>query len=410
MMNVLIIPSWYPNIDRPNGGSFYKEQTKLISENGCQTKVLFGKQITISKTNFYALQFKKKIKNRKIELNKSYLIQDPDAYSFEIFLPKWASNEIKYDLLCEYYEAAFMQIISLGWKPDLIQAFSTDAGGIVSRHLALKFVIPYSIIEHQIFTLSNVSNFWRRRMFLALQDADHTAAISYHQKRSILSQGIKCHPKIIWNLVDETEFKFRNSPPDGIFTILTIGYFSYIKDQETFFKSIAILKNKFNIEFKAIIIGKGTVSDAHGTYSDMLVKMANKYGVKENCEFKDQVSHEEIANEYGKAHVYVSTSIAETFGLTVREAMLSGVPVICTRSGGVEDIVNDKTGYLVDIGDAEEIAYKYMEVYNRKESINLLENRELVINQSGRKRFIENINRFYVETLNNFKIKAETKG
>ena len=65
---------------------------------------------------------------------------------------------------------------------------------------------------------------------------------------------------------------------------------------------------------------------------------------------------------------------------------------------------------MVDIGDAEEIAYKYMEVYNRKESINLLENRELVINQSGRKRFIENINRFYVETLNNFKIKAETKG
>ena len=65
MMNVLIIPSWYPNIDRPNGGSFYKEQTKLISENGCQTKVLFGKQITISKTNFYALQFKKKNQKQK---------------------------------------------------------------------------------------------------------------------------------------------------------------------------------------------------------------------------------------------------------------------------------------------------------------------------------------------------------
>ena len=47
-------------------------------------------------------------------------------------------------------------------------------------------------------------------------------------------------------------------------------------------------------------------------------------------------------------------SESESFSLTSQEASACGVPVIATRCGGPEEIVEDgKTGFLVDVGDVD---------------------------------------------------------
>lgn len=53
------------------------------------------------------------------------------------------------------------------------------------------------------------------------------------------------------------------------------------------------------------------------------------------------------------ADVFVLASSKEGFSLATIEAMLHGVPVVCTRSGGPEEIVRDgDTGVLVPVNDA----------------------------------------------------------
>ena len=55
--------------------------------------------------------------------------------------------------------------------------------------------------------------------------------------------------------------------------------------------------------------------------------------------------------------VYLSTSLTEGFSLTTVQAMAAGLPVVCTRSGGPEEIVTDGVdGVLVPVGDVPAIA------------------------------------------------------
>jgi glycosyltransferase involved in cell wall biosynthesis len=46
----------------------------------------------------------------------------------------------------------------------------------------------------------------------------------------------------------------------------------------------------------------------------------------------------------------------ETFGVVLGEAMACGKPVISTRCGGPEFVVNEETGVMVDVANPQEMA------------------------------------------------------
>jgi glycosyltransferase involved in cell wall biosynthesis len=59
----------------------------------------------------------------------------------------------------------------------------------------------------------------------------------------------------------------------------------------------------------------------------------------------------QLADEYGRASVFVLASGQENSPMVIAEAMAAGVPVVATRTGGVDSLVEEgATGHLVEIG------------------------------------------------------------
>ena len=85
--------------------------------------------------------------------------------------------------------------------------------------------------------------------------------------------------------------------------------------------------------------------------------------------FTGQVSPTELKRFYQKASLMLITSYQEGFGIAGLEALAHGIPIVSTDCGGIKDFVlNDLTGYVVDIDD---------EIHMIEKALTILTNPEL---------------------------------
>ena len=99
-------------------------------------------------------------------------------------------------------------------------------------------------------------------------------------------------------------------------------------------------------------------------YPDLVARLA----VGRDVELVSEIDDERLTNLYQRAAVVVLPSvkttcygrevrIPELLGLTLLEAMACATPVICSRVGGLPEVVREgETGYVVRPGDVEELA------------------------------------------------------
>jgi glycosyltransferase involved in cell wall biosynthesis len=68
--------------------------------------------------------------------------------------------------------------------------------------------------------------------------------------------------------------------------------------------------------------------------------------------FTGYLNGDELAAAYASADIFVFTSHHESFGLVLAEAIASGLPVVSSRVGGAEDVIqHGETGYVFDVDD-----------------------------------------------------------
>jgi glycosyltransferase involved in cell wall biosynthesis len=76
----------------------------------------------------------------------------------------------------------------------------------------------------------------------------------------------------------------------------------------------------------------------------------------------------QIASYYRAADIYVHAAHVETFGLTMVEAMASGIPVVATRTAAIPEVVNDgETGFLATPRDVEDMTSRVVELLKNPE-------------------------------------------
>lgn len=148
--------------------------------------------------------------------------------------------------------------------------------------------------------------------------------------------------------------------------LINVGRFSKEKGQYDLIKVFDIIHKK-NSEIKLNLIGSGHDFDMieKEVYKKSLHKFVNMPGFK---------NKDELDKYYLDSSLYVMTSITESFGIVLLEAMSYGIPCIAFDSaeGARELIKNNYNGYLIKNRNEYEMADKILKLLSNKKELKRL--------------------------------------
>jgi glycosyltransferase involved in cell wall biosynthesis len=84
---------------------------------------------------------------------------------------------------------------------------------------------------------------------------------------------------------------------------------------------------------------------------------AQQLGMAERVEFTGELDGRALADAYDRADLFVLATRYEGFGMAVAEAVARGLPVVSTPTGGIPDLVDGDSGWLVPPDDADALAH-----------------------------------------------------
>jgi len=166
--------------------------------------------------------------------------------------------------------------------------------------------------------------------------------------------------------------------------ILLPGRLTSWKGQEVFIEAINLVNIDLGYEaFNVVILGNDQGRDL---YKKKLIRLAEQYRMKNQIRFIDHCK--DMALAYKVSDIVVSASIEpEAFGRVAVEAQSMEKPIIASNIGGSnETIIDEKTGFLFESGDAKSLSQKILKV------LNLDETSLKSIGAEGRKNIIQKFN------------------
>jgi 1,4-alpha-glucan branching enzyme len=147
---------------------------------------------------------------------------------------------------------------------------------------------------------------------------------------------------------DGEGFRRQWQPEDGPL-IFFIGRLVWEKGPDLLISAMADVLQAFPTT-RAVIAG-------HGPFREHLVHQIQAMQLQERVRLAGFISDEERDKLYGVADLAVFPSRYEPFGIVALEAMVTGIPVVISAVGGLQDVVADGvTGLRVAPGRAEALA------------------------------------------------------
>jgi glycosyltransferase involved in cell wall biosynthesis len=166
--------------------------------------------------------------------------------------------------------------------------------------------------------------------------------------------------------------------------ILLPGRLTSWKGQEVFIEAINLVNIELGYEaFYAVILGSDQGRDL---YKKKLIRLSEQYRLTKQLRFIDHCK--DMALAYKVSDIIVSASIEpEAFGRVSVEAQSMEKPIIASNIGGSkETVVDEKTGYLFEAGNARSLSQKILRI------LTIDETQLKLIGIEGRKNIVKKFN------------------
>lgn len=385
-MRILVISNVFPRYEGDFSGNFVYELSKKLKETT-------GFDIIILTPHNPGSKLTEEMGNLKV-------------YRFPYFYPykyqKMHIDDIKQKNFLIYLQAPFFFLSELLYAIRII--INEDIDIIHSQ-----FIMPSSLIGglcRKIFKIPNISTLHSSEVTLLqklplknkvakyiLDSSDGFTSVSSHRANEFLKivypdTNIKVDDmiKIIPMGVDSSSFKqYKDKLKlretymiDSMHVVLFVGRLVEVKGCEYLIRSFSNVVEKIS-DIQLLIVGSGSLEPK-------LKRIVADLNLEEYIRFVGPVNRDKISDFYSLSDIVVFPSIVESSGfeegipVVVLEALMSGKPVIATKTKGVmEVIVDGYNGLLVAQKDPDQIAEAIVTLLNNTELTEVLSEHALVV-------------------------------
>ena len=346
-MHVLIIPSWYANTYNPLSGVFFKEQAEALAKYGNKIGVIAIQEISI----------KDIFKQKKLDFSNKHFTEN-GVYTYSLQYPAIPKlNGVRRKIKITLFVKLFEDYIKQHGLPDIIHLHSFMAGEL-AIYIKEKYNIPYIVTEHNTgFARNLVSEKDLVRAKKGFENSAYNIAVS-KQFRDLLQNKFTLNFNYVANIVNIDFFNIKKSNKKDTYSFINIAFLDKKKNQDMLIRAFAnAFTNKPKI--KLTIVGDGP------EYSN-LNNLIKELDMENQISLYGRANREEVKIILQKSDAFVLSSKYETFGVVIIEAMACGLPVVATKCGGPESIINsEKVGLLSEI-DENKLSEKLLEMYNNR--------------------------------------------
>lgn len=382
-MNILVIPS-EPLVTKkhPLGGIFQYEQSMALARAGHKVVIISTGYLSIKDfVNGYPYEKYEKYEN--LEIFRYY------KYSFiprRFITPKYMSR-----LQIKLFKFFFLKYINNNGLPDLIHAHNFLFAGVISGWVKENFSIPLLITEHSTaFARNLIPSSFNSVFDEVIKKTDYLTCVSTPFAKILLNK-FNVEFNILHNIVDDLFFK--NPLPDRTIKNFIFLNAASLEDKKNHKFLIEVFANNFKGSCASLRIA------GDGPLMLDLVELTKLLGVENQVVFLGQISRISLCQEMLNANCFVLSSTYETFGVVLIEAMASGLPLIATKSGGPEDIINQNNGILIDQNSSEQLSNAMNYMYLNAHTYHPEALRKEAKDRFGHKSFVDKVTKIYQEII-----------
>ena len=341
-LHILFLCSWYPSKVLPTNGDFIQRHAEAVSLKHTVSILHIVSDTAIAKT--------------KIDVKEANNVQTFIGYV------KHTKNPV---LKSIRFFKVYTEIIKKIAPFDIIHLNVLFPFGLFALHQKFFRNIPYIITEHWTgynqFSINQIPFFEKSLSKIITKNAFSICPVSEQLSLNMQNTGLKGNYTPIGNVVDTELFK-PGSVKENTFTIIHISSLNNLQ------KNISgMLKAAKKLEEH---IGKFTwkfIGGNEAQYQNLLSDLAF---TSANIEFTPHLTQSELVTHIQTAHVCVSFSNYETFGITMTEAIASGTFVVASNTGILTEFPQEDYFKIIPINDEAALVDAIINRQNQLKKLN----------------------------------------
>ena len=358
-MNILVFTNLFPNEQQPHFGIFIKQRVAQYRNFGHRIRVLVP-------VSYFPLKRRLRKDFTFNGLKKEGNLDGIDVTYFRyLHLPKIGMLLQPFLMLASALWV--MRSLSKDFRPDLIDAHYLYPDGVTASFLSRIFRIPLvQSARGSDVNLILTFSIPRRMVLRALSHSARIVTVSKQLKDILVKHGVEGEKvAVIPNGVDPALFYMnkkidRRRGNDFIKRVLMVGNLTRLKGQAVLLTAleglqVADLPARLHVFF----IGSGPLAP-------LIRRKARLFSGHIRVRLVGPVPHHRLVNWFNHADALCLLSEMEGCPNVVLEALATGLPVLATRVGDLDQLITPDNGVLVERRDPSVIAETLVRVLERQ--------------------------------------------